>query len=176
MKFIQLLALTLLFTFSAHAQDEAFSWETAKVSNKLPLTVAYGEFQKIYKKADSIVAPKPGQTCGTADEATVKMVYYKGARYEMDNGVMNFRELDFAPRKNMYFQQKDDWFDHTTTLKSFSKTYPDAALIMVTEYDENDEATEIISLMPPEAEADCEWKFYFRGGKLKRIECEFSCD
>jgi hypothetical protein len=176
MKFLKLLSVLFLFAVTCHAQDETFSWETAKVSNKLPLTVAYGEFQKIYKKADSIAAPLPGQTCGTADEEKVQMVYYKGARYEMDNGVMNFRELDLTLRKNMYMQQKDDWFDHTTTLKSFSKTYPDAALIMVTEYDDNEDATQVISLLPPEAEADCEWKFYFKNNKLQRIVCEFSCD
>jgi len=176
MKFLKFLSALFILTLTCYGQDETFSWETAKVSNKLPLTVPYGEFQKIYKKADSIAAPLPGQTCGTADEANVKMLYYKGARYEMDNGIMNFRELDFAPRKNMYFQQKDDWFDHTTTLKSFSKTYPDAALIMVTEYDENEVEWQIISLLPPEAEADCEWKFYFKANKLQRIVCEFSCD
>lgn len=169
--------LFLLLPLLSFAQDkELFSWDTALVSNKIPMTISLTDFQKAYKRADSITAPKPGQTCGSDDEANVKMVYYKGARYELDNGIMNFRELDFSPRKNMYLQQKDDWFDHTTTLKSFSKTYPDAALIMITDYDEDDEPTNIISLMPAETDADCEWKFYFRGGKLKKIECEFSCN
>lgn len=173
MKLRLLFLLLPLFGFAQN--NELFSWDTALVSNKIPMTISLTDFQKAYKRADSITAPKPGQTCGTADEENVKMVYYKGARYELDNGIMNFRELDLSPKKNMYFQQKDDWFDQTTTLKSFSKTYPDAALILVTEYDENDVATEIVSLMPAETDADCEWKFYFRGGKLKRIECEFSC-
>jgi len=174
---MKLRLLFLLLPLFGFAQDnELFSWETARVSNKIPMTISLTDFQKAYKRADSIAAPLPGQTCGSEDEETVKMVYYKGARYELDNGIMNFRELDFAHRKNMFLQQGDDWFDHTTTLKSFSKTYPEAALIMVTDYDENDEATEVISLMPLETDADCEWKFYFKNGKLKKIECEFSCN
>lgn len=141
------------------------------------MTVGLKEFEKMYKKADSIVHPLPSQICGTEDEKNAKMVYYKGARYELDNGIMNFRELDLSARKNMYFQQKDDWFDHTTSLKSFSKTYPLAASQMDNEQDpDTGEVYQVVSLLPLEKDADCLWLFYFKKEKLIKIKCEFSCD
>lgn len=168
----------LLFSLLSSSQenDELFSWETAKVNNKIPLTLTFKEFENVYRrKADSIAAPLPDQTCGTEDEKKVKMVYHKGIRYEMDNGVLNFREIDFSAKKNMYFQQKDDWFDHTTTLKSFSKTYPIAASQIEEEQDDEEGSWSVITLLPLEKDADCLWLFYFKKGKLRKIRCEFSC-
>lgn len=172
-----IILIVVLFTgIRIHAQDnELFSWETGKVNNKIPMTVSLKEFEKMYKKADSITVPLPSQVCG--NEENVKMVYYKGARYELDNGIMNFRELDFSARKNMYFQQKDDWFDHTTSLKSFSKTYPVAATQIETEDDpETGEIFDVIGLLPLEKDADCLWMFYFKKERLVKIKCEFSCN
>lgn len=167
--------LISLVSFSQE-NDELFSWETAKVNNKIPLTLTFKEFENVYKrKADSIAAPLPDQICGTEDEQKVKMVYHKGIRYEMDNGVLNFREIDFSAKKNMYFQQKDDWFDHTTTLKSFSKTYPIAATQIEEEQDDEEGPWSIVTLLPLEKDADCLWLFYFKKGKLRKIRCEFSC-
>ncbi|MFP9117573.1 hypothetical protein ACLI08_07285 [Flavobacterium sp. RNTU_13] len=175
-----LMIFMLMISFSSFAQDadELFSWETAKVNNKLPLTLTYKEFEGVYKKkADSITAPLPEQICGAEAEKSAKMVYYRGARYEMDNGVMNFRELDFSPRKNMFFQQKDDWFDHTTSLKGFSKTYPIAVSAAEEEQDDDDtEPWKVVTLLPQEKELGCLWVFYFKKGKLKKIKCEFSCN
>lgn len=168
--------LVSLVSFSQE-NDELFSWETARINNKFPLTLTLNEFENVYKrKADSIVAPLPDQICGTEDEKKVKMVYHKGIRYEMDNGVLNFREIDFSVKKNMFFQQKDDWFDQTTTLKSFAKTYPIAASQIEEEEDDEDGPWSIITLLPLEKDADCLWMFYFKKGKLRKILCEFSCD
>ncbi len=176
--YISVIIVCFLTTCGYSQDEELFSWETAKVNNKLPLTLTYKEFEGVYKKkADSITAPLPEQICGTEAEKSAKMVYYRGARYEMDNGVMNFRELDFSPRKNMFFQQKDDWFDHTTTLKGFGKTYPIAVSAAEEEQDEDDtEPWRVVTLLPQEKELGCLWLFYFKKGKLKKIKCEFSCN
>lgn len=168
--------LVSLLSFSQE-NDELISWESAKVNNKIPLTVTLKEFENVHKrKADSIATPLPEQVCGTEEEKNVKMVYYKGVRYEMDNGVMNFREIDFSARKNMFFQHKDDWFDNTTTLKSFSKLFPIAASQTEEEEDETDGPWSIVTLLPQEKDSNSLWMFYFKKGKLRKITCEFSCE
>ena len=168
----------LLFSLLSFSQenDELISWETAKVNNKIPLTLTLKEFESIHKrKADSITAPLPDQICGTENEKNVKMVYHRGIRYEMDNGVMNFREIDFSVRKNMFFQHKDDWFDSTTTLKNFGKVYPIAVSQIEEEEDDENGPWSVVTLLPLEKDNDCLWLFYFKKGKLRKIRCEFSC-
>jgi hypothetical protein len=178
MKSILTVFIVLLSSLSfSQENDEFISWETAKVNNKIPLTLTLKELENVYKrKADSIAAPLPDQVCGTEDEKNAKMVYHRGVRYEMDNGVMNFREIDFSVRKNMFFQHKDDWFDSTTTLKNFARVYPVAASQAEEEEDEEDGPWSIVTLFPKEKDADCLWLFYFKKGKLRKIRCEFSCE
>jgi hypothetical protein len=171
--FILLISLT---SFSQE-NDELITWENSRINNKVPLTVSLKEFENVYKrKPDSIATPLPDQICGTEDELKVKMVYYKGVRYEMDNGVLNFREIDFSARKNMFFQHKEDWFDTTTTLKSIAKVYPIAASQVEEEEDDTDGPWSIITVLPGEKDGDLLWLFYFKKGKLRKIKCEFSCD
>ncbi|MFP9113783.1 hypothetical protein ACLI1A_07555 [Flavobacterium sp. RHBU_3] len=172
---LKILLILLLPIFAGAQNNELFSWQTGKVSNKIPMHLTLAEFEKVYKKADSITTALPEQLCNNETDKNGQMLYYKGARYLLVNGTLSFRELDFSPRKNMYFQQKDDWFDHTTTLKSFGKTYPDAAALVDTEDDGTDEPWEIISLLPEEKDINCLWMFYFKKGKLRKIKCEFSC-
>ncbi len=169
--------LLLLLSLSLYSQDiETLSWDEAKISDRIAMTISKAEFDKRFKKADSITVPTPDEICGREDEANVQMVHYKGAKYELDNGIMNFRSVDFTKNRNTYFSIKDDWFDRTTTLKSFSKTYPGAsAFIEDVEGEEEGELLEMITLLPDSAE-EYEWRFYFKDEKLKSVECRFSCD
>lgn len=168
--------LLLLLSLPLFSQDiETLSWDEAMINDRIKMTISKADFDKRYKKADSIAAPKAGEICGREEEATVKMVYHKGARYELDNGIMNFRSVDFTKNRNTYFSIKNDWFDRTTTLKSFSKTYPGAAAYIEDVEGEEGELLEMITLLPDTAE-DYEWRFYFKDDKLKSIECYFPCD
>jgi len=175
MKFLA--SLLLLISLPAFAQTiKTISWDEARISDKITLTLPKQEFDKRFKKADSITAPRVGETCGTEEEAKVQMVHYKGVRFELDNGIMNFRSIDFSKRRGLYFSTKDDWFDHTTTLKSFSKAYPEAA-----EYSEDYETEEgetmvMLTLLPDTVAEKNEWRFFFKDGKLHSIECYFPCD
>ncbi|WP_294824349.1 hypothetical protein [uncultured Flavobacterium sp.] len=168
--------LFLIFSLQLFSQDiETLSWDEARISDKVPMTISKTDFDKRFKKADSITAPRQDEICGREEEAAIKMVHYKGAKYELDNGIMNFRSVDFTKNRNTYFSIKDDWFDRTTTLKSFSKTYPGAAEYIEDVEGEQDELLEVVTLLPDTAE-DYEWRFYFKDDRLKLIECAFPCD
>lgn len=169
--------LLILFSLPTLAQEvKTISWDEAKISDRIELTISKADFDKRYKKADSIAAPRVNETCGTEDEANVKMVFYKGVKFELANGILNFRSVNFAKRKGMYFSIKDDWFDHTTTLKSFKKTYPEAASYIEDYENEDGETMEMIMLLPDKTDENYEWRFFFDGGKLHSIECVFACD
>lgn len=152
---------------------ESLSWKEATVSNKIPLTVSKADFDKRYK-ADSISVPEPAETCGR--DVNSQIINYKGVKYELSNGVLNFRKIDFRKRRNMWLAFENDWFDHTTTLKNFMKTYPDAAALMDEHEDEDGNIYELISIMPGEDKKDFEWHFYFQNGKLQFIECFLYCN
>jgi hypothetical protein len=168
--------LLLLLSLPLFSQDiETLSWDEAMINDKIKMTISKAEFDKRFKKADSITAPTQDEICGYEDGTNVKIVHYKGAKFEMDNGIMNFRSVDFTKNRNTYFSIKNDWFDRTTTLKSFTKTYPGAAAYIEDVEGDEGELLEMITLLPDTAE-DYEWRFYFKDEKLKSIECAFSCD
>lgn len=172
MRFI--LYILLLLPFFISAQDiETLSWKEATVSNKIPLTIPKADFDKKYK-TDSISIPEPTETCGR--DGTSQIVNYKGVKYELSNGLLNFRKIDFRKRRNMWLAFEDDWFDHTTTLKSFQKTYPEAAAMADEYQDEDGNLYELISIMPGKDKNDFEWHFFFAEGKLQFIECFLYCD
>lgn len=169
-----LLYILIFFPLSLLAQDiESLSWKEATVSNRIPLTIPKAEFDRKYK-TDSISVPEPEETCGR--DADAKIINHKGVKYELNDGVLSFRKIDFRKRRNMWLAFENDWFDHTTTLKSFQKTYPNAAA-MADEYeDEDGNVYELISLLPTKDKNDFEWHFYFANGKLQFIECFLYCD
>jgi len=169
--------ILLLFALPALAQEvKTISWNEAKINDRIALTITKAEFDKRYKKADSVAAPRINEPCATEDEANVKMLFYKGIKFEMDNGILNFRSVNFARRKGMYFSIDGDWFDHTTTLKSFKKTYTEAANYIEDFENEDGETMEMITLLPEKTEDRYEWRFFFDDGKLHSIECVFTCD
>jgi hypothetical protein len=167
--------LFLLISLPVLAQDiETLSWNEARVNDRIPLTLSKADFDKKYK-ADSIVAPKIGQVCDVKNSENIQMLYYKGVRFELNNGTLSFRSIDFTKRRNMYLSFENDWFDHTTTFKSFAKTYP-AASAFIEDYDsEEGEPMDMISILPTSDTDDFEWQFYFQDGRLHFIECFFSC-
>jgi hypothetical protein len=168
--------LLLIFSLPIFGQGiETISWDEAKINDKITMTISKVDFDKRFKKADSITAPKADEICGREEEATVKMVHYKGARYELDNGIMNFRSVDFTKNRNTYFSIEGDWFDRTTSLKSFTRTYPEAAAFIEDVDDGDGDILEMITLLPDNAE-NYEWRFYFRDDRLRSIECWFPCD
>jgi hypothetical protein len=168
--------LILLFSLSVFAQDdESISWKEARISDKIEMTLSKADFDKRYKQADSIVASQPGETCAL-DEEAVKMLHYKGIKFEMSNGMLNFRSVDFSKRKGTYFSISDNWFDHTTTLKSFIKTYPYSSEYIADETTPDGDIMDMITILPKDASDEFEWRFYFNNGKLHSIECWQYCE
>ena len=165
--------LTLLLSLPVIAQDiESFSWKEARLNDKIELTLTQELFEKKYK-ADSLATPLVGECC--SDDESIKMVYYKGAKFEMNKGMLHFRSIDFTKKKGMYFSIDNDWFDHTTTLKSFMKTYPNASEYIEDSITDDGDIHDMIALLSKD-EDDYEWRFYFNDGKLHSIECWQYCD
>lgn len=148
-----------------------FSWDAANVNDKLTLTINKRDFDAIYKKADSIVSPRPEETCGTDEELAAKFLYYKGVKFEMDNGVLNFRRIDFAKKKGMYVNYKGTKFNESYTLDNFIKLFLVASLSV-----QEKSGMKMIALKPEDTTSDFEWHFYFSKGRLNSIECWFPCD
>jgi len=166
--------LLFLLSLPAFAQTETISWDDATISNKLTLTIAKREFDKIYKKADSIIKPDYSKVCGADADSSFEYVYYKGLMFEMDNGIMNFREINLspAPKAPLFFVHKGITFNGNTKLADVQKLFPNAAAAI---QDSEDKTYKILKLEPAEAGDDSEWFFYFKNGKLAIIECKFSC-
>jgi len=163
-----------LISITAFAQTETITWDDATISNKLTLTIAKRDFDKIYKKADSIIKPDYTKVCGADADSSFEYVYYKGLMFEMDNGIMNFRQISLsAPLKApLFFVHKGVTFNGNTKLADVQKLFPNATAAMT---DSDDKMYKIVQLDPAEAGDDSEWLFYFKNGKLAIIECKFSC-
>jgi len=172
MKFI--IYFLLLATLPALAQTETISWDDASISNKLTLTIAKRDFDKIYKKADSIVKPDYSKVCGADADSNFEYVYYKGLKFEMDNGIMNFRHITLSnsPKAPLYFVHKGITFTGTTKLTDVQKLFPNAAAAI---HDSDDKLYKELKLDPAETGDESEWIFYFKNGYLTAIECKFSC-
>jgi len=164
----------LLFTLPALSQTETISWDDATISNRLTLTIAKREFDKIYKKADSIVRPDYTQVCGADADSSFEYVYYKGLMFEMDNGIMNFRQIQLGrvPKAPLHFVHKGITFTGNTKLADVQKLFPNAGAAV---QDSEDKVYKVIKLEPAEPGDESEWLFYFKNGQLAIIECKFSC-
>lgn len=175
MKYIYYLILLCSLPVLGQQDAETISWDEASINDKIKLTISKAEFDKRFKKADSIVEARPDDICGLDTGAVVQMVYYKGAKFELDNGIMNFRSVDFTKSRNIWFSIKDDWFDRTTTLRSFAKSFPEAASF-IEEYTADDgEVYDMITILPADPGEEYEWRFYFFDDKLHAMECWFYC-
>jgi hypothetical protein len=172
-----LIYISLFCCLGAYSQDiETISWKTTTMNDRIALTIPLKEFQKMGREADSIADATPEDLCGLKGMDDAKILYYKGVKYILKNDTLTFRSVDFSKRRYMYLATEDDWFDHTTTFKTFAKTYPGAAAYP--DYAEDEDGTEydLYSMLPAEAEDESEWRFYFQNGKLHHLEYWSPCE
>lgn len=177
MKFFTCLLLFVSLCLQAQ-EKETISWDNATISNKLTLTISKRDFNKIYKKADSIVTPDYTDACNTDDDNNFKYLYYKGTKFEMDNGILNFRKITFSKKAPMFFMHKGIRYDGTMTVTAFSKLFP----VAIADLDENkfkalqtETDPDPVIIAAYEENTEYEWLFSFSNGKLISIECYFSC-
>lgn len=152
---------------------ETISREEARINDKIKLSLPYNEFIERYKAADSTANALPGETCSKSQD--VKLIYYRGVTFELENETLNFKAIDFSKRRNMYVSTPSDWFDHTTSLKNFTKTYPEESEFIEDYETEEGEELKRIILNPTDLAENYEWWFFFKSNKLKSIECHFIC-
>lgn len=165
--------LFLFMSITSFAQEvKAISWEESNINGKFPLTILKREFEAVHKKADSIITPDYMLECGSYDEDTYQYYHYKGLKYELDNGVLNFRQLVFQPKAGFFFKHKEFRFDEKTTLKDFEKQYPGGET-----YDADlGKFKKLKVIVLPTTDPDNEeWRFYFNKGLLVAIECALPC-
>lgn len=170
------ICLFLLFAMPLLAQDnEGISWNESSINDKIKLTISHEEFIQRYKKADSIVDAVASDLCPGKDAAAIKMLYYRGVKFELENGMLNFRSIDFSKRKAMYFAIDGDWFDHTVSLKMIAKSFPEASqFIEDHETDEGEQFKRLI-VFPRDLSQSYEWIFDFKNGRLRSIEYHDGC-
>lgn len=171
-----LILFFILFSLPGIAQDnEGISWGEVRINDKIQLKISQSEFERRYKKADSIVDAVSSDVCPGKDVANIKMYYYRGIKFELENGMLTFRSIDFTKRKAMYFAIDGDWFDHTTSLRSMSKSFPEASKYVEDMEDEEGEEFQRIVIFPRNMADDYDWNFDFKNGKLQSIEYTGSC-
>lgn len=163
--------LLTLITFSANAQQsEAIDWNEARVNGKLELTISKRDFEAIYKKADSIITPKYEDICGTDEDSRFQYYFYKGLQYELDNGIMNFRQLKLIKKSTLFFTYKGQKLDASTKIEDVAKLFPDG----VKNADKTSKEV-YIRLDSADVMDDSDWRFTFKNGYLTMIECFFPC-
>ena len=163
----------IFIVFSSSAQEvRTIAWDESSVNGKFPLTVLKREFETVHKKADSIVTPDYMLECGSYEDDTYQYYYYQGLKYELDNGVLNFRYLVLQPKSGFFFKHRDFRFDEKTTLKDFEKHYPGGET-----YDGDfGKMKKLKVIVLPTTDPNNEqWHFYFSKGTLVAIECRISC-
>lgn len=128
----------------------------------------------MYRTSDSITNAEPQDVCPA--EAGAKILHHKGAKFLLVNDMLTFKSIDFTKNSHTYISFKNDWFDHSTTLKNFRKTYPLASEYMEDFITDDGDVYDMISLLPQGTPDNFEWLFYFNDGKLVIIECLFSCN
>ena len=167
--------LLMLICFTASAQNEYMSWDDLSINQKIPLTISKKDFDKKYQGKYEILPAEPGETC-KSNKNGVEIIDYKGAHFEVVGDSLQFRNIDFSLRRNMYIQfGKDDWFDHTTTIKYFKKAYPITGGMSEEYIDENGETAEMLTFFAEDKDAPYEWRLYFTNGKLESMECFMYC-
>ena len=165
----------ILFTLSAYSQkNEGINWDEASINEKIKLAITITEFENRYKKADSIIDVIV-DTCPDLNTVATQYYYYKGVCFEKKNEMLEFRSIDFSARKRMYFAIDDDWFDHSTTINSFERSFPEQSQYIEDYYDEErDEEFDRIIIFPRDLSEQYEWDFYFKDNKLHSII--FTCN
>lgn len=165
----------LLISLNCFSQEtETLSWDAADINGKLELTIARRDFEKIYKKPDSIVTPDYMKECGAYDGDTYQYYYSKGLRYELDNGIMNFRHIVFLPKSGNSFTHKEAIFNEATTLKDFTKFFPDAEK-WEDSYFEKEKGLTARQVPSPASDDESLWIFYFKKDRLYAIRWFFPC-
>ncbi len=163
-----------LFTLSVYSQkNEGINWSEASINEKIKLEISVAEFEERYKKADSIVDVIV-DTCPDLNTVATQYYYYRGVCFEKDNDMLKFKSVDFSVRKRMYFAIDDDWFDHTTSLNSFRRSFPEQSQYIEDEYDYDGEEVQKIIIFPRDLSEQYEWNFYFKKEKLYSIV--FTCN
>lgn len=170
MKFLYLLLLVPVTLLAQTA--ESITWDDANINDKLPLTINKRDFEKVYKKADSIVTPDYEKICGADESSNFQYYYYKNLQYEMDNGIMNFRKITFSKKAGLYFTYKGQRFDTSTRISDLKALFPNA--VKETEGGKN-EPNKYLLLDSSDQLDDSEWRFTFKNGYLEAIECFFPC-
>lgn len=170
MKFLYLLLLVPVTLFAQ--TSEFITWDDATINDKLPLTINKRDFEKVYKKADSIATPDYENICGTDESSNFQYYYYKNLQYELDNGIMNFRQITFSKKAGLYFTYKGQRFDASTRLSNLKTLFPNT--VKETEGGKN-ESYKYILLDSSDQLDDSEWRFTFKNGYLESIECFFPC-
>ncbi|TRW27440.1 hypothetical protein FMM05_02030 [Flavobacterium zepuense] len=166
--------ILFLISLTALAQEnQSINWDEATINNKLTLTISKRDFEAVYKKDYIVRSPTDDETCGTADEANVKMLYYKGVVFELDNNMLNFRRVVFDKKTTNFFTLKGIRYDQHTTIEAFRKIFPDSKKIR--EIETRPDGTYSI-LVVSETQADGEWEFHFTAGNLSSIQYSFSCE
>ena len=162
--------LFLLMSSLLAAQDiETLSWKEARLNSRIELDLSQKDFERRYKKADSTAVADIGETCIDQDDETVMILYFKAAKFELHGGRLKFKSVDFTKKRSTYLEFEDDWFDHTTTLKSFKRTYPVASEFILDDETDDGQLAEMITLLPTEPAEEFEWRFYFVNGRLHSI-------
>ena len=169
MKLIYFFMGTLAFSANAQ-QTEAINWDEVRINGNLELTISKRDFEKIYKKADSIITPDYSQICGTDADSNFQYYYYKGLVYELDNGIMNFRKLTLSKKSTISFTYKGQKLDGTTRLEDLKALFPEA----VKETGNTKGETSLL-LDSADAMDDSNWRLTFKNGYLTEIECFFPC-
>ena len=169
-------ALTFIIAISAYAQQkEIIDWDKASVNNKLTLTISKRDFEKIYKKADSIVKPDYSKICGTDADSNFRYLYYKGAMFEEDNGIMNFRHMVFTRKNGMFFMHNRLRFDAGTSSKDISELFPESFKTL--ERAQFGPMKDLLVTTIASENADgARWFLYFSKGMLVAIEAHFECE
>lgn len=163
--------LFALIAFSANAQQtEALNWDDARINGKLELTISKRDFEYTYKKADKIITPDYTDICGTDQDSNFQYYYYKDLQYELDNGIMNFMQINFSKKSTFFFTYKDKRFDGNTKLDDLKSLFPEAVKSA-----EKDKAETSFLLGSGTALDDNLWRFTFKNGLLVAIEYFSQC-
>ena len=167
------LAFLLIFLFALPAaaqKNEGVNWEEASISEKIKLSISLDEFEDRYKKADSITDSYT-YSCAEKTETETKLYHYKGVTFELKNSMLHFRSINFSVRKAMYFAIEGDWFDHTTSLKSFHRSFPEQAHFVEDVYDEvTDEEYQQVIIFPRNLSENYEWE-----NRRENLDSEWGC-
>ena len=163
--------LLALIGFSANAQQkEVINWDEARINGKLELTISKRDFEAVYKKADKIVTPDYTEICGTDADSNFQYYYYKDLQYELDNGIMNFMQINFMKKSTFFFTYKDKRFDGNTRLEDLKTLFPEAVMSAVKDNDGTG------FLLGTGSDIDDNlWRFTFKNGLLVSIEYFAQC-